>query len=136
MQSWVKLHKYKVCSFTATRYNISHVSFATPFTMHVATSDHPLMKTLHNQKRASCSKSAITKTISGCVRIACFGLMITSLLQVVNRHAASCELHAGLMQGCFINMQQVCKCQVAAGLMQLDDVNRLDITCWQITSGW
>ncbi len=39
-----------------------------------------------------------TKPISGCVRIACFGLMITSLLQVVDRLAASCELHAGLMQ--------------------------------------
>ena len=54
---------------------------------------------IHSQKRASCSKSAITKPISGCVRIACSGLMITSLLQVVNRLAASCELHAGLMQG-------------------------------------
>ena len=40
----------------------------------------------------------ITKPISGCVRIACTGFMITSLLQVVNRLAASCELHAGLMQ--------------------------------------
>ena len=53
---------------------------------------------LHSQKRASCSKSAISKPISGCVRIACYGLMITSLLQVVIRLAASCELHAGLMQ--------------------------------------
>ncbi len=44
------------------------------------------------------SKSAITKPISGYVRIACSSLMITSLLQVVNRLAASCELHAGLMQ--------------------------------------
>ncbi len=44
---------------------------------------------VHSQKRASCSKSAITKPISGCVRIACSGLMITSLLQVVNRFAAS-----------------------------------------------
>ena len=54
---------------------------------------------LHSQKRASCSKSAadllqlaIIKPISGCVRIACSGLMTTSLLQVVNRLAASCEL--------------------------------------------
>ena len=56
---------------------------------------------LHSQKCTSCSKSAITKPISGCVSIACSGLMIsllTSLLQVVNRLAASCELHAGLMQ--------------------------------------
>ena len=37
-------------------------------------------------------------TISRCFRIACSGLMITSLLQVVNRLAARCELHAGLMQ--------------------------------------
>ncbi len=53
---------------------------------------------VHSQKRASCSKSPTTKLISGCVRIACSGLMITSLLQVVNRLAASCELHACLMQ--------------------------------------
>ena len=53
---------------------------------------------IHSQKRASCSKSPITKPISGYVRIACSGLMITSLLQVVNRFAASCELHAGLTQ--------------------------------------
>ena len=33
-----------------------------------------------------------------CVRIACSGLIITSLLQVVSRLAVSCELHAGLMQ--------------------------------------
>ena len=54
---------------------------------------------LHSQKRASCIKSAITKLIlSGCIRIACSGLMITSLLQVVNRLAAICKLRAGLMQ--------------------------------------
>ena len=48
---------------------------------------------------------AIIKPISGCVRIACSGLIISSLLQVVNRLAASCELQiwcklwtAGLMQ--------------------------------------
>ena len=32
---------------------------------------------------------AVIKPISGCVHIACFGLMITSLLQVVNRLDAS-----------------------------------------------
>ncbi len=53
---------------------------------------------IHSQKRAGGSKSAITKPISGCVRIDCSGLMITSLLQVDNRLAASCKLHAGLMQ--------------------------------------
>ncbi len=54
---------------------------------------------IHSQKRTSCSKSAagllqlaIIKAISGCVRIACSGLMISSLLQVVNRLDASCEL--------------------------------------------
>ena len=52
---------------------------------------------LHSQKRTSCSKSPISKPISGCVCIAYSGLMITSLLQDVNRLAASCELHAGLM---------------------------------------
>ena len=63
-----------------------------------------------SQKRASCSKSAITKPISGCIRIACSSLMITSLLQVVNRLAASCEVHAGLMQvvsSANIKLQQV-----------------------------
>ncbi len=33
----------------------------------------------------------------GCVLIACSSLMITSLLRLVNRLAASCELHAGLI---------------------------------------
>ncbi len=75
----------------------------------------------HSQKHASCSKSAITKPISGCVRIAFSGLMITSLLQVVNRLAESCELHGGLIDAsCFINLQQVCKYQVAASLMFTD----------------
>ena len=54
--------------------------------------------TIHSQKRASWSKSAVTKPITGCVRIACSSLMIISLLQVVNRLAARRELHAGLMQ--------------------------------------
>ena len=54
-------------------------------------------KVVHSQKRAA-SKSSITKPTSGCVRIAYTGLMIASLLHVVNRLAASCELHAGLMQ--------------------------------------
>ena len=70
---------------------------------------------IHSLKRASSRRSAITKPISGCVRIACSGSMITSLLQVVNRLAASCELYAGLMQvvsstcskSANINLQQV-----------------------------
>ena len=47
--------------------------------------------------QVAASKSTITKPLSGCVRIACSVLMITSLLQIVNRLAASCELHAGLI---------------------------------------
>ena len=51
----------------------------------------PLM--IHRKKRASAASLmqacylAVIKPISGCVRIACSGLMITSLLQVVNRLA-------------------------------------------------
>ncbi len=61
----------------------------------------------HSQKRASCSKSAITKPLSGCVRIACSSLMITK-----------CMLRLDV--SCFINLQQVCKYQVAASLMFTD----------------
>ena len=53
---------------------------------------------IHSQKCTSCSKSVTTKPISGCIWIASLGLMTTSLLQVVNRLAASCKLHAGLMR--------------------------------------
>ena len=88
---------------------------------------------LHRQKRASCRKSPIAKPISGCVRIACSGLMITSLLQVANRLAASCELHAGLMQvvsstyskSANIKLQQVwcsqtwCNLMKSTGLIQI-----------------
>ena len=50
----------------------------------------------------------ITKPISGCIRIACSGLMITSLLQVVNRLAASCELHARRLDAsCFMQASLV-----------------------------
>ena len=56
----------------------------------------PIVTSLgRSQKRVSCSKSAaglllaVIKPISGCVGIACSGLMVTSLLQVVNRLAAS-----------------------------------------------
>ena len=44
----------------------------------------------HHTQPETRSKSAITKPISGCVRIACCYLIITSLLQVVNKLAASC----------------------------------------------
>ena len=52
--------------------------------------------------------------ISGCVRIACSGLMITSLLQVVNRLAASIKPVNFLMKQlasslhAVRNLQQVC----------------------------
>ena len=49
------------------------------------------------------------------VRIACSGLMITSLLKVVNRLAASCELHTGLMQVVSSTFSKSCK-YVAASL--------------------
>ena len=56
---------------------------------------------LHSQKRASSSKSAITKPISGCVRIACSSLMITSLLQVANETEQVHQLAASLqMSSC------------------------------------
>ncbi len=49
--------------------------------------------------------------------------MITNLLRIVNRLAASCELHAGLTDAaCFINLQQVCEHQVAASLMMFTDL--------------
>jgi hypothetical protein len=58
-----------------------------------------IMQCIHSQKHASCSTSAdllqlaIMKPISGCIHIACSGLTISSLLQVVNcRFDASCEL--------------------------------------------
>ena len=53
---------------------------------------------------------ALIRPISGCVNIACSGLMITSLPQVVNRFDASC----------FNNLQQVCKYQVASSLISTD----------------
>ncbi len=71
---------------------------------------------------------SITKPISRCKRIACSDLMITSLLQVVNKLAGSCELCAILMQVVSPTCRKTC--------LQLDEVNRLDTTCWQIASGW
>ena len=80
---------------------------------------------------------AVIKPISGCVRIACSGLMITSLLQVVNRLDASCLsrlfIHK-LDASCFNNLQQVCKYkratnQIFTDLLQFDEVNRLAATC-------
>ncbi len=57
-------------------------------------------------------------------RIACSSLIITSLLQVVNRLAASCALHAGLMQvvsSTFAASVQISSCSKS-------DVHRLDAT--------
>ena len=60
-----------------------------------------------------CCRLAIIKPISGCVRIACSGLMTTSLLQVVNRLDASCEL-----QTCCklrtADLLQIVNCRLAA----------------------
>ena len=70
---------------------------------------------------------AVIKPISGCVLIACSGLMITSLLQL------DCQdfLSTSLMQ---VVSTKACKYQVAANLvftdlLQLDEVNRLATTC-------
>ena len=86
-------------------FHAGYRTFSLPTSLAIAKSDSVATRKLkimcnivHSQKRASCSKSAIATPISGCVRIACSGLMITSLFQVVNRLAASCELHTGLMQ--------------------------------------
>ena len=89
---------------------------------------------LHSQKRASCSKSAggllqvaIIKPISGCVRIACSGLMTTSLLQVVNRLAASCDLQtccklrtADLLQVANDRLAAICELQTCCKLRTAD----------------
>jgi hypothetical protein len=102
---------------------------------------------LHSQKRASCSRCAadlmqlaIIKPISGCVRIACSGLIISSLLQFVNRLAASCELQtwcklwtAGLLQVVNCRLDASCELQACcklwtADLMQVVNC-RLDASC-------
>ena len=62
----------------------------------------------------NCCLGAI-KPISGCVRVACSGLMITSLLQVVNSLDASWLSRLSIYKldvSCFNNLQQVCKYQV------------------------
>ena len=81
---------------------------------------------------------AVIKSISGCVHIACSGLMITSLLQVVNWLDASWlsrSIIHKVDEGCFKNWQQVCKFQVwfsqtwcnlvkkTRGLMKVDGQN-------------
>jgi hypothetical protein len=89
---------------------------------------------LHSQKRASCSRCAadlmqlaIIKPISGCVRIACSGLIISSLLQFVNRLAASCELQtwcklwtAGLLQVVNCRLDASCELQACCKLWTAD----------------
>ena len=122
---------------------------------------------IHSQKRASCSKSAVgfvalllsSRHQDACVCIACFGLIITRLLLVVNRLAASslstsllqvhCQqawckfivnkldassLSTSLMQVVSTVCSKDCKYQVATSLiftdlLQLDEVNRIDATC-------
>ena len=79
-------------------------------------SGHIIFYTARNAQVAesllyACCLGAI-KTLSGCVRIACFGLMITSLLQVVNMLDVSwlsrLFIHK-LDASCFNNLHQVCK---------------------------
>ena len=72
---------------------------------------------------------AVIKPISGYVRIACSGLMITSLRQVINRLDASLLsrlfIH-NIHTSCFDNLQQVASNLISTDLMQFDEVNRLD----------
>ena len=80
---------------------------------------------------------AVIKLISGCVRIACSGLMITSLLQVVNRLDASWLSRLFIHKfdaSCFNNLQQVCKninlqqvwfSQICCNLMNSTDLLQL-----------
>ena len=79
-------------------------------------------------KRANCSKSAITKPISGCARIAHSGFM---MLQVVNRFAASCELHAGLMHQLAATLR-ISSCSKSD--VPRPEVNSLDTNCRQLAS--
>ena len=74
--------------------------------------------TLRPETGKQCSKSApihcpaIIKPISGCVCIACSSLMITSLLQVINRLNACGWSKLFIHKfdvSCFNNLQQVCK---------------------------
>ena len=96
---------------------------------------------LHSQKRASCSKSAadllqvaVIKPISGCFRIACSGLMTTSLLQVVNRLAASFELQAccklrtgNLLRIANVRLAASCERQTCCKLRAADLLGKLRI---------
>ena len=87
---------------------------------------------------------AVIKLISGCVRIACFGLMITSLLQVVNRLDASWLSRLFIYKpclSCFNNLQQVCRyllhqvwfsqawCNLMTNLHQMDKIHNLHQVC-------
>ena len=69
---------------------------------------------------------AVIKPISGCVCIACSGLMITSLLHVVNRLAASSLSRLFIHKFdacCFNNLQQVCNYQVTTSVIFTDLCN-------------
>ena len=80
------------------------------------------------------------KLISGHVHVACSGLMITSLLQVVNMLDASCIVMTFIHQlDASIFLQQSCKYQVSASLIftdfiQLDDKLASDLKNKQIVS--
>ena len=75
---------------------------------------------------------AVIKLISGCVCIACSGLMTTSLLHVIKLILKTSYFYK-LDVSCFNNFQQVCKYPVASSLifadaMQLDEAKRSDTT--------
>ena len=98
----------------------------------------PVYVLLHSQKRASCSKSSNHQ--------ADIRMRSHRLLRLDDNKSVTSFNRCKMQTACrldvswsFINSQQICKYQVTASLvftdlMQLDEVNRLDTTCWQIAS--
>ena len=82
----------------------------------------------------------VIKLISGFVCIACFRLMITSLLQVVNKLGTSwlprLFIHKLISTSCSksVHKYQVATSLIFTDLLQLDEVNRLAASWWQTYS--
>ena len=84
-------------------------------------------------KCTSCSNSACHKAdIRVCFHHVHYDLVMTSLLQVVNRLDASslsrCFIHKLDTASCFNNLQQVCKYQVASSMISTDLCNSMKLT--------
>ena len=85
---------------------------------------------------------AIIKPISGCVRIACSGFMMTGLIASYGNTVCIFPDASRLLRlfihkfdaSCWNNLRRVCKYQVEArliaDLLQPDGMNRLDETWW------